>query len=451
MLNAIVLKDNFFRLIYFVISSLLFYPLVGQSAVFNVTNEDELRDALSMAESNGEEDVINLADGLYRTFGEPFTFETDEDFSLTIEGKGASLTMLDGDGLSRVLTIQSIPGNPTLPQFPVTLENLTIQKGNNQSSGNFFDEQGGGLFIYNASSVTIDKCMFIDNSTLGAGGAGYISAVNLYLYDNEFYGNVSGSSAGGFYGNFYSQEISNVNIINNIFAQNVSLSGYLESGAASILGAEKVNIINNTITMNYSGEGSGALVLEIPYQQDNVINIYNNIVIANDIIEGSDILVITEPYPVPTTPPTGFPGPVTVDYGTVNLFNNDYSVFEAEKTFGCDVSQVTCVLEINEGNNILDLPLFVNPEAADFSLLPDSPCIDAGDPDAPDVPDTDIYGNPRVPPPDMGAVEFIQMVVDGEGGGGCSIASTSVTSTLAVFLVVPVLILMRRIIKRNRG
>ena len=131
---------------------------------------------------------------------------------------------------------------------------------------------------------------------------------------------------------------------------------------------------------------------------------------------------------------------------TVNLFNNDFSDFisDCENTEGCEPN-------INEGGNIDEDPLFVDAAAGDVSLQPDSPCIDAGDPDAPDVPDTDFFGNARVPPPDMGAVEFIEIVVDGEAAGGCSIAPTQVTSSLAVFLAIPVVMLIRRIVRRQRA
>ena len=286
---------------------------------------------------------------------------------------------------------------------------------------------------------------------MGSGGGAYISGVNLYLNNNEFYGNLSGNNSGGLYSIFPSgQEVAKVNMINNIFVENTSLmSGSREGGAVSIFNAEKVNIINNTLTMNSSGTESSALMLEIPYERDNITNIYNNIAIANDIIDGADILITGEPFPVPTTPPTGFPEPVTIDYGTVNLFNNDVAVFVVKEPFFCDIGQLTCLLEINEGNNIDEDPLFADAEVGDVSLRRNSPCIDAGDPNAPDLPDTDIFGNPRVPPPDMGAVEFIEEAI--KGGGGCSIAHNPVTSSLAVFLALPVLILIRRIVKRYRS
>lgn len=75
-----------------VIVSPLFYPLAVDSATFNVTNEDELRVALSIAEFNGEDDVINTGAGLYGTFVEPFEYCSAEDFALTIEAEGSGLT-----------------------------------------------------------------------------------------------------------------------------------------------------------------------------------------------------------------------------------------------------------------------------------------------------------------------------------------------------------------------
>ena len=55
--------------------------------------------------------------------------------------------------------------------------------------------------------------------------------------------------------------------------------------------------------------------------------------------------------------------------------------------------------ELPDGiNNLLDNPLFVDPEENDFSLLDDSPCIDVGDPQSPFDPDNTIS--------DMGAFYF---------------------------------------------
>ena len=79
---------------------------------------------------------------------------------------------------------------------------------------------------------------------------------------------------------------------------------------------------------------------------------------------------------------------------------------------------------VDGGGNLSLDPLFVNPAARDYHLLPGSPCIDAGNNAA--VPagiETDLGGLPRfvddlwmpnrsVPPVDMGAHEF-------QGGNSC--------------------------------
>jgi len=159
------------------------------------------------------------------------------------------------------------------------------------------------------------------------------------------------------------------------------------------------------------------------------LNIYNNIIYDNFATNEGDDIYIDDI--------TAF----SLQILTTNLFNNDFSDF-----FSFCENSPECEPIINEGNNLDEDPLFVDAEAGDFSLLPDSPCIDAGDPNAPDIPDTDIFGNPRVPPPDMGAVEYIEETI--KGGGGCSIAHNPISSSSAVFLVIPVLILIRRFVRR---
>ncbi len=66
---------------------------------------------------------------------------------------------------------------------------------------------------------------------------------------------------------------------------------------------------------------------------------------------------------------------------------------------------------IDGGNNILGAsldPLFVDEENNDCQLQSDSPCVNAGYNNAPNLPETDILGNPRISGPavDIGAYEY---------------------------------------------
>lgn len=142
------------------------------------------------------------------------------------------------------------------------------------------------------------------------------------------------------------------------------------------------------------------------------LNIYNNIIFNNSATgNGNDIFVVDDNDENNTG-------------STVNLFYNDFSDFFSlcENTEGCTSN-------INQGSNIDAEPLFEDAPDGDIHLEKGSPCIDAGDPNAPALPDTDFEGDPRDvdadgdgTTPDMGADEFVPR----GGGNGCSIAAGGV-------------------------
>lgn len=516
MVYVSILKDKVFRIFVYLSISIIFYPVVVHSAVFNVTNEDELRQALSIAESNGEDDIVNIAAGLYETFGAPFGYSSAQNFALTIQGAGAGFTILDAGESDRVLEINTVSESDIV----ITIKSLTIQNGFpvTMGGGGSANPNGGGILAF-SQNISIEDCEFINNivsldgnggglsvdaenkinllgnlfsgnsAGFGGGGGANLSALELNIIGNQFIEN-SAHSGGGLHAsgtmNISSNQFiqntaaisgggsylgsSDPNLSNNEFYSNIAEFGdgggaYLdsESGVVSCTitnnifsnNSSSANgggiailtccfmidyvITNNTFTLNTANENGGGMSFQAtlgevappPIEQAFILDIYNNIVFNNFSTGNGDDLFIVE---------NAFPGKNLV----VSLFNNDFSDLSVD----C-VSQFGCTTEINQGNNINQDPLFVDSEAGDFSLLPDSPCIDAGDPNAPDVPDTDIFGNPRVPPPDMGAVEYIEEAI--KGGGGCSIAHNPVSSSLAVFLALPVLILIRRIVKRYRS
>jgi len=60
--------------------------------------------------------------------------------------------------------------------------------------------------------------------------------------------------------------------------------------------------------------------------------------------------------------------------------------------------------------NIRMMPCWVNPEENDYHLKPESPCINTGTNEAPNLGDTDFEGDPRIVDEnvDMGADEFVE-------------------------------------------
>jgi hypothetical protein len=178
---------------------------------------------------------------------------------------------------------------------------------------------------------------------------------------------------------------STATLTNNIFNSNHSAGNGGGLGYKSRNGYSDnvITLTNNTYTLNTADVNGGGLSINAlqppvilppgvmegpPSVIIMLLDIYNNIVFNNSAGDtGEDIFIFEEGYNVRDL--------------TLNLFNNDFSdVFS---------NQLLTV-----GNNIDEDPLFMDAEAGDFSLQPDSPCIDAGDPDAPDLPETDIYGNP---------------------------------------------------------
>lgn len=226
-----------------------------------------------------------------------------------------------------------------------------------------------------------------------------------------------------------------------------------------------LNSTNNTFILNSSDGNGGGIYIDYsstcPRFQcmNGEINIYNNILYNNNAMEGRDIYIVyffTRILPTPDSPDTT----IGVEFDPLNLYNNDLSDF-IYTAFDCDNANQDNILRQNItyicsfNNNLVDNidedPLFVDSEAGDVGLQPDSPCIDAGDPDAPDLPETDIYGNPRGAIPDMGAVEYIE-IVDGHGGnGGCALTNSLDESSFSVFLSLPVLILIMRVVRRYRS
>jgi hypothetical protein len=235
----------------------------------------------------------------------------------------------------------------------------------NTFTGNSAEDRGGGL--YNISgSPTIRNNTFSDNSVHnsdweGDGGGLCSDYGNPTIQGNLFDSN-DAEEGGGMYIAYESPLIQN-----NIFSGNVALTAgggfYNEGGSPTIW--------NNTFIGNSADYGGGLYngSYEFP-------DLRSNIVAGNTAATGGGIY------------DSGY-GPSAVDYNDVwNNTNGGY-------------------VNVTPGaHDISADPRLVDPDAGDFHLAADSPCIDAGDPA--NYPPTDFEGEarPNGAAPDIGADEY---------------------------------------------
>ena len=395
----------------------------GWTATFTVTPTSDndcadfncnLQSALNTAATDDEDDTINMSDG---TFNGPFTYTTTKNFSLTLIGTGS--TLIDGQNSAQGILINTSTFDDT--NAHILLKNISFQNGNNHSYSG-----GGGIHIStNKSNVALEYCILRKNSARDGGGA-HIETVSghILLKGNMFEENSVQNLAGGganigsssgeitLEGNLFANnssrfhggglsafsETGDIKIINNLFIAN---SANVFGGGASLAdipldgGAPGViTVVNNTFVSNSAVSSGGGLSITLDNTTSRA-DLYNNILWGNSSdYYGDDIIICDDCSGASTA-------------GAVNLYNNNFSDF-----YSTCQNQSGCTPKITQAYNNNLNPLFVNitdpdPNQWDVHLTSNSPCIDAGNGNAPDLPATDYHGDPRTfgYAPDMGVYE----------------------------------------------
>ena len=402
------------RLLFLVFLVAFLATNVAFGETFNVTNLEEFQDALTTAESNGEDDIINVAEGTYNITStlRYSTYDGDSGDKLTIQGAGADKTVLDGGGSVQILYIDTGTDGGD-----VTIKGMAFENGN---GGN-----GGGIYVHGSSiNITIKECIFSENSAEDAGGgveadsdsgitiinntfsgnsAKYGGGVDAHswsgitIINNTFLGNSAKDYGGGVSAHSWS---GTVTITNNIFSGNsAKYGGGVDAGSDS-----GTTIINNTFSGNSASRDGGGIWTRL-YYDSAILNIYNNIFFDNTANaggnDGDDLYVNSD-------------GNGNSTGSTVNLYNNNLSGNANFDTGQSEDLFITETDNYSHGGNIQQNPLFMDAENGDFHLQSTSPCIDTGTNDAPHLPDTDKDGKPRIIDGnddeiaivDMGAYEF---------------------------------------------
>jgi sugar lactone lactonase YvrE len=376
-------------------------PAPQPKMAHTVTNTNDsgpgsLRQAISDAQSG---DTIDFSSSLN---GQTITLTSDQltiNADISITGPGASLLAVERSAQAATrFRIFNIPPNRT-----VTISGLTIRNGNAHSSS----IDGGGAIYTEKSSVTVDGCMFINNTATYGGALCNSGDVNnfdpsaalpgiLIVANSTFQGN-SATFAGGAVFNervpdgTTTKSLAEASVTNCTFSANAAT----DRGGA-ICNGSRLEVANSTLSGNYAANGTALYTTSAYYGVGN--SIFNGTGAGRTVADDDSRPAVEDRgYNIFSDYPTyGFGTPRTP------LFQNSTNQFNTDPRLG--------PLQDNGGPTLTHL------------LLADSPAIDRGKDVAINMcnmPLIDQRGfprpvrfNPAIPEPsggdgsDVGAVEL---------------------------------------------
>jgi len=328
-------------------------------------------------------------------------------FAVNLAGAGAPTTIIDGDGTGTVITISSNPQ-------PFTISGFTIQGGNTASASlwNPADEQvlyagiklppinissqpsiiggcGGGVYISETHTVTLNDCTIKNNEA--EDGGGICNHGVLYMNRCTVSGNTALGLGGGIFngpGGLFSASPDGGPLPGSMFLTNCTISGNRllgENGeggfGAGIYNAGHMELLNCTIANNSTSSLVNAFGGGFANTSPTTA-IFKNTIVANNV--------------------AGAPG-------TNNCFNDLGAVITSlghnlDSENSCGFNQVGDLINTDP----LLGPLQDNGGPTfTCALLEGSPAIDAGDNSG--APPTDQRGisRPQGPAVDIGAYEFV--------------------------------------------
>jgi len=344
----------------------------ARGATVDVFTAASLQNALTVAASNGQDDLIRVGAGLY------YLDSTLLYLAPASENKSLTILCTDGDaiidaGSIYIGTMRGFMIGTTGTLAHVKLEGLTLRNGRIQSP-----DVGAGAFIYTRfGTVTLNRCTFQNNTanelfnSVNAAGA-FLKVDNspgsVVLRDCSFSNNFAKGIGGGVY--ITAGYDVSVNLVQNRFVTN---SASLGGGGAFIYMSHGVLTMDNNLftrNLNGNGGGGGGAYIRLYSDSSSVATLRNNILWGN-------------------TSENGIGGDV--------FFEDDYdgnSIGSTVTVHNCNFADIDFQIgnRVTQGANTN-----LNPSlTSDLHLRANSPSIDAGTNLAWMTGALDIDGQPRI-------------------------------------------------------
>ena len=342
---------------------IIFFLSTLSATIINIPDEFPTIQQGIDASANGDTVLVQPA-----TYHEIITFNGHNItlgslYIITGDTSYISQTVIDGDFTGTVVTFSNQENLTTL------FEGFTVKEGNGTYAFPNYSYQhlgwwditrfGGGIICKNQSSPKLKNLRIIHNFGILAGGGIYCHNSSPLIDRVEIVNNSAVYGAGIAMDENSSPIIKNTLIHGNDAGSN---------GIAIFCNDSSPSIINTTISNNY-GTSEGVLYC----YNGSYLSIVNTIIWGNTPME-----LFINPQPESSV--------LTISYS--NIEGGEDSISPT----GEPVNWLN--------GNIVGNPFFNSPESGGFTLLPESPCIDSGDPDSPFDPDCTIK--------DMGAYYYDQ-------------------------------------------
>lgn len=273
----------------------------------------------------------------------------------------------------------ALDGSAVLDGFTVTAGNASVLDGTNHSGGGMYNDH---------SSPAVMNCTFSGNSAYavnggigGAGGGMYNHSSSPAVANCTFSGNEAAVRGGGMFNGDSSPTVTGCTFSGN--------NAQLDYGGGMYNGGSSPVVTNCTFSRNRAGHEGGGM--------------HNNAsspVVTNCTFSGNKSVFATgggmyndASSPVVTNCILWGDNPDEIS-GSANVTHSDVQG------------------GYSGAGNIDADPLFVDPGMGDYHLLRGSPCIDAGSNDAPNLPDFDFEGDPRVMDGNRDGTAIVDMGVD---------------------------------------